>query len=363
MTEPSAPSGTLATDSLPPVVTTDGGPVTLADMPALKARAEAAQERVAALSIEASSLRELARNLWIQRGTILFSKINEWSPPAPLQAPIQEATALRQRVDADNSRLEAIHTEPHPGISGLVGKAAGWSQAQQVSHDRAGAEANLQPILLQIGQQAPDITVPDSDLVRSQARAAVAEAEQREAQTSEAAATVASTNAELQRRSVSQREMGFDALYLAAYLQTYGPQPIESPLVLKKGEIACLAVPATLARQQTRRQWVGRSSGFSFPIGHTGIRYRVGSFRGHPIEQQFMSKLGPGTLVVTNQRIAFVGQSKSVAIQLTKVMHVEAYTDAVAVLHEGKENADYFLTTTPKQTVFYINWALNSAAA
>src|SRR5713226_4812147 len=161
MTEPSAPSGTLATDSLPPVVTTDGGPVTLADTPALNARAEAAQGRVAALSIEASSLRELARNLWIQRGTILFSKINEWSPPAPLQGPIQAATVLGQRIEADQGRLEAIRSEPHPGISGLVGKAAGWSQAQQVSHDRAGAEVKLQPILLQIGQQAPEVTTPD----------------------------------------------------------------------------------------------------------------------------------------------------------------------------------------------------------
>ena len=39
-----------------------------------------------------------------------------------------------------------------------------------------------------------------------------------------ASATVANNvSAELQRRIEAQHEMGFDALYLAAYLRTYGP--------------------------------------------------------------------------------------------------------------------------------------------
>ena len=126
--------------------------------------------------------------------------------------------------------------------------------------------------------------------------------------------------------------------------------------------MAFMVVPATLARRQTRRQWVGGSQGFSFPIGHTGIRYRVGSFHGHPIEQQSLGKLDTGTLVVTNQRIAFIGQVKSTSTPFAKLLHVECYSDAVAVFLEGRENPDFYLTAQPKYVLFMINWFLNQAA-
>jgi hypothetical protein len=120
--------------------------------------------------------------------------------------------------------------------------------------------------------------------------------------------------------------------------------------------------PATLARQQTRRQWVGGSQGFSFPIGHTGIRYRVGSFHGHPIQQQFLGTSDSGTLVISNQRIAFIGNVKSTSVPFAKLLHVECYSDAVAVFQEGRENPDFYMTAQPKYALFMINWFLNQAA-
>ena len=170
-------------------------------------------------------------------------------------------------------------------------------------------------------------------------------------------------SAELKRRTDAEREMGFDAPYTAAYLKTYGPPEVQSPLVLKRGERACMVAPATLARQQTRRQWVGGNQGFSFPIGHTGIRYRVGSFHGHPIQQQFLGKLDFGTLVISNQRIAFIGKVKSTSVPFAKLLHVECYADAVAVFQEGRENPDFYLTAQPKYALFMINWFLNQAAS
>ncbi|HSS95039.1 MAG TPA: hypothetical protein VLR46_13780, partial [Candidatus Dormibacteraeota bacterium] len=107
---------------------------------------------------------------------------------------------------------------------------------------------------------------------------------------------------------------------------------------------------------------VGGSQGFSFPIGHTGIRYRVGSFHGHPVEQSSLTKLDSGTLVLTNQRIAFIGQLKSTSVPFPKLLHVECYSDGVAVFQEGRENPDYYLTAQPKYVVFMINWVLNQAA-
>jgi len=68
-------------------------------------------------------------------------------------------------------------------------------------------------------------------------------------------------------------------------------------------------------------------------------------------------------VVVTNQRLAFVGSAKSVVIQLPKIVHIEVYSDAFAVFHEGRETADYFLVGGPKQVVFYVNWALDQLRA
>jgi hypothetical protein len=153
--------------------------------------------------------------------------------------------------------------------------------------------------------------------------------------------------------------MGFDALYTTAYLTACGPPALESPLELKKDERAMLSVPATLSRNQTRTHFVGGSQGFSFPIGHTGIRYRVGSFHGQPVSQQVLTNIDSGSLVISTQRIAFIGNSKSVLIQLAKVVHVEVYNDALAIFHEGRENPDFFLVQAPKQVVFYVNWALD----
>jgi hypothetical protein len=357
-------SSTVEGPPQPPiVVNTDAGPVTLVELPTLTTRAQAAQEIGDDSAGEAKSLRDLADGLWMQRGQALVSKVGAWEPPSALKPLVEQARALTATVEAEASRLQSIQDEPHSGISGLVGRVSSWNQSRQVSAERAKALAQLKPLLVQIGRQSPSPTAGDADVIGSQATAAESQAQNFEARSKEAAALAASTNDEVQRRTASVRELGFDALYTAAYLNQYGAQPVQSPLMLKRGEQAFLSVTATLARQQTRRQWVGGSSGFSFPIGHTGIRYRVGSFRGHPIEQQFLGKLGLGTLVVTNQRIAFVGTTKSTSVALTKLLHVECYSDALAVFQEGRETPDFFFVGQPKLAVFWINWLLARASS
>jgi hypothetical protein len=124
-----------------------------------------------------------------------------------------------------------------------------------------------------------------------------------------------------------------------------------------------VSVPATLARKQTRTQWVGGSQGFSFPIGHTGIRYRVGSFHGRPIQKQSISPVDTGTLIISNQRIAYIGKVKSISVALDKLLNVQCYSDGLAVFKEGRENPDFYMTAQPKYVLFMINWFLNARAS
>jgi hypothetical protein len=114
----------------------------------------------------------------------------------------------------------------------------------------------------------------------------------------------------------------------------------------------------TQGDSHTRTTYVGASQGVSIPIGHTGIRYRVGTFHGQPVQQTSLSQVDSGQLVLTNRRIVFIGSQKSVLTSLEKIVHVEQYTDALAVFQEGRENPDYYLVTSPAYFLLYLNWCL-----
>ena len=352
-----APAGAAT----PPVIDTEGGPVTLMELDALRAHVQRLESERDQTAQEAMSLRALADDLWIQVGTTLIAKRGLWSPSPQVAELLEQAVTLSARVTGDDSELRSIQAAEHGGVSGLAGRLGTWNERRKLSSERTYLESQLHPLLSRLARQSPQADLPEIDSSRGQAVTADAQAQELEQRSASAAAAAQSSEDELTRRSDAEREMGFDAPYLGAYLKTYGASEVQSPLILKRGERASMVEPATFARRQTKRLWVGGSQGLSFPIGHTGIRYRVGSFHGHPIEQQTLTNLGTGKLVVTNQRIAFIGQAKSTSIPFAKLLHVECYSDAVAVFIEGRENPDFYLTAKPKYAVFMINWCLSQA--
>jgi hypothetical protein len=358
MSVPTAPPTTTA----PQVVMVEGGPVTMLDLATLQSRQSAFQSEADALRSQAASLQSLAGDRWQQTGSVLLQSIDRWSPGPQLTELVQQAVALKRQADASASEAAALRDHQYDGVGGAFGRVRDWRKVRNLASEEARFANELNPLLVALGRQAGDVELPGIAMVRAQAVAADTEAGELIASATASSNDADALLAEVQRRTESQREMGFDAPYLAAYLQTYGPTEVQSPLILKKGEHAQLSQQATLERQQTRRQWVGSSQGFSFPIGHTGIRYRVGGYHGHPVEQQFLAKLDVGTLVITNQRLAFIGNVKSTNTPLSKLLHVECYSDAVAVFQEGRENPDFYLTPQPKYTLFMINWALSRAA-
>ena len=342
----------------PAVVTTDGGPVTLVDMDGLNTALASARAKQHEHEQEAQSLSGLAAGLWTQRGRLLLAGDTRWPQPPSIAPLVASAKSLDDQVHDLDARLAEMQAETHTGLSGIVAKATEWNEHRKLVADRANLDGQLRTVLIQLGRQSPEVTLPDADIIGSQAKAADLQAQQALTAAADSGSVANTFENEVQRRTEAQSQMGFDSLYLAAYLQTHGPEPVQRPLVLKRGEQAYVSVAATLARQQTRRQWVGGSQGFSFPIGHTGIRYRVGSYRGHPVEQQFLARLDSGTLVVTNQRVAFIGSTKSVSTVLSKILHVECYSDGVAIFQEGRENPDYYFQAQPKYVLFFINWFL-----
>ncbi len=337
--------------------------MTLVNLPTLQTRADALQADADKAAQESKSMRSLADNLWFQIGDRLLAVRDNWSPAPDAITLTEQAVSMKDKIAADDAELESRHAKEHGGISGLAFKVGSWNETRRISDERASLDSRFRILLAQVARLNPQVPLEEMTSIRDQAIAADSQAlelEQHGASQSVAAATIAN---EIKRRADAEHELGFDAPYLAAYLKTHGPQDVETPLILKRGEHACWVAQATLARKQTRTQWVGGSQGVSFPILHTGIRYRVGSYHGHPIQQQFLGNLDSGKLVITNLRIAFIGAAKSTSIPFAKLLHVECYSDAVAVFLEGRENPDFYLTEQPRYAIFMINWFLNQAAS
>ena len=360
------PEATSATSGFDQIQLPDVGSITLATLDQLRQVRQQEDATARSVAIEAAEAHAQMEDRYADIGALLVPAKANWPVPAELAPGVDRAGQLVEAIKASDAQAADLSAGSSQGLSGLFSRVKSWGSKQELQRQRARTSADLRSLLVDIGQRGAAVarqTISGVGPLLDEAAAAAATESQQAAEAQVINSRITELDSETRRRQDAEREMGFDSLYAAAYMQRFGAPAVTSPLELKRGESACFACPAVLARMQSHTQFAGSSSGFSFPIGHTGIRYRVGSFRGHPIQQQSLTRLDTGTLVVTNQRLAFVGQTKSVAIQLPKVVHVEAYTDALAVFHEGKENADYFLTTIPKQAVFYVNWALNAASA
>jgi len=338
------------------VVSTDAGPVTLVPIESLNARAGQLTDWVAQAQASSASLRAQAEDHYAASAAILVPRRKEWAVPSAIAPDVERASSLAEAIAANDT--VAADLKEHKSHGNVFGRIGAWRHERGLTRERETEATELRALLIEIAKAMPQSTLPEADAEIRAGTELRGQATNLDQQVEATKSSVAALTEEVNRRQESIQAMGFDALYEAALLQTSGARPVDSPLMLKPGETAYLGVPATLARMVTRTHYVGGSSGFSFPIGHTGIRYRVGTFRGQPVQQQTLSQLDSGTFVLTNQRVAFIGRTKSTSIALGKILHVEVYTDAVAVFQERRENPDFYLMSQPGRAVFLLNWVV-----
>jgi hypothetical protein len=339
------------------VVLPEVGPVSLVPIDHLRQMRATEEEAAKQFSERATALAAAAEETLADAGAVLVPQRALWPVPPDLKPSMQRAQELVSRIEETDRQL---HDAGKGSRGGPVGRLRVWRLHRRLLAARDASSTQLASILSHIARQALAAGLGSPDARPTLDKAQVLEADASEARRAYDSYSrhLAALGEEIQRREESLREMGFDALYTAAHLDRYGPQPVSSPLQLRTGEVAVTAVPCTLARMATRTRYVGARSDLSFRIGHTGIRYRVGSYRGQRVQHQVLRNLDTGTLVVSTQRLAFVGRVKSVVIQLRKVTHVDIYTDALAIFHEGRETADFLLLKAPKYVAFYLNWVL-----
>jgi hypothetical protein len=102
----------------------------------------------------------------------------------------------------------------------------------------------------------------------------------------------------------------------------------------------------------------GGYSGFSFPIGKTGIRYRVGGYRGHSVEVG--TKRVPadeGFLVVFSQRAVFIGNKKTIELPYSKLLNLTVFSDGVQFHESNRQTASVFLVPAPDVVLAFVHAA------
>jgi hypothetical protein len=335
-----------------------GGPVTLEPLEQLTARRDFLRAQVTHATIELQQLNSSSQEMSRQAGSMLAADRAGWDSSGMKQdlACFDSLTAQVQEADA---ALADLTNRRGRGLGGLVKRLGARGNRLAVLKQRERLDAQLGGCLQDLARRAPERTVPEADHVLGMLRGLWNRSAAVRQQKQAAEAELLQIDDEIQRRREAISRLGFDALWTAAWLQSNEPPAIESPVQLKRAEAAWLSVPATLSRPTTQTHWTGSSHGVSFPIGHTGIRYRVGSFRGQPVEATVIKNVDSGTLVLTNQRLVFVGRLHSVVIALGRVVHVEAYTDALGVFQDSRQSPDFFRLTTPQNMLFYLNYALS----
>jgi hypothetical protein len=117
--------------------------------------------------------------------------------------------------------------------------------------------------------------------------------------------------------------------------------------LLQPGEKICWIEPATLEEiKVVGRRYEGRSSGVSFRVAR-GVRFNVGHQRGHSVSETAAVTTSSGELVITNKRLAFLGDRKSLAVKLEKLLEIQPALNGIKFSEGGKSG--------PKLIKYYSN--------
>lgn len=115
---------------------------------------------------------------------------------------------------------------------------------------------------------------------------------------------------------------------------------VEAPtLISKRGEVVHLETSAALMKEVAVREWRGGSQGVSFRVAK-GVRYRVGSTRGHIVTVGTQLQVADtGLLAITNQRAVFLGSRKTVEMPYARLVGLHQYSDAISFSLSNRQNA------------------------
>lgn len=332
--------------------------VTLLPLPKLEAQQPGIAQTVAELRSRAQSVGKQAGDRLEHVGQLLLQRRGDWKSDLLEPAVLDKANRLSGAVEIEGRTAGELRSRAHRGVKGLFGGIGSSAEANRHESARSRAALALRPLLMQIAHAAPIGVFEVADRLRNEAHDLHQHAAALTQLASVEADLLQNRKEEIKRREGANQRLGFDYLYTAGLLTTNGLRPVSTSFILKRGEQAYFSTPAHLVRHKAPTRIAAGSHALSSLMSDTGIRYRVGTFRATPVSQEDLATLDRGTLVLTNQRIVFIGALKSLTCPLERIMNVDSYKDGIALFKEGRENADLFLCQSPLEFLMYLNHLL-----
>ena len=125
------------------------------------------------------------------------------------------------------------------------------------------------------------------------------------------------------------------------------------PFNFKKGEkIVWLFKGVQYYEHKTSSKFVGGSQGVSIRIAR-GIYYRVGAFKGQPVQKTENLHLDTGMLAVTDQYLYFAGSTKSFRVPYGKIVTFMPYSDGIGIQRDAA-------TAKPQSFIVGDGWFINN---
>jgi hypothetical protein len=342
----------------PKKVDTDDGPVTVTTIDYLEELSIQKQLELKQLADDVKHLDGETAEMQVQAGRVLTARSGAWSSTERMPR-IEAAQGLERLVSNLDSTIAETTARPHHGIGGLIQSLRDMHEGAELHSQLESAQGELNNRYRAVADSLePSTGLAEVDTLLAQLASKRSEITDLTVKLQQLTTELTRMTDELKHRKEVQASLGFDALGLQADLIANGLRAISANLVLKPKEVAVASSPATLCRYKARTQYVGGSQGLSIPLGH-GFRYRISSFRGHPIQTDVLSQLDQGTLVITNQRLVFLGTKRDVSTPVAKLLQVEPFSNGIAVSREGKESRDIYLLPRPAYALLYLQWVVS----
>ena len=116
-----------------------------------------------------------------------------------------------------------------------------------------------------------------------------------------------------------------------------------SPFLMQKNEEVVCCIPAVGLREpRAIRTTTGVYGGPSFRVAK-GVTMRTGVSRSTSSSHEEVKDIDGGDLVITNQRIFFVGAKRTVNLPFKKIVSLEPYSNSIILHKDGREKAQHFI--------------------
>jgi hypothetical protein len=128
--------------------------------------------------------------------------------------------------------------------------------------------------------------------------------------------------------------------------------PIETMLMLKRGEWCVHSVPASAHEERQKTTRVNYQGATASVRIVKGVYYRAGSIQAERVTEAYMHSFGDGILAATNQRIMWISPQKSISIPLAKIVQYVPYVDGIKLVKDtGKPLLFVFPQNDPASMV------------